>query len=447
MKNVTLFKLVLCVAMLAILLSGICTSTLTPTFAQTAEDFSDTTDLPNEFQFLMNGDVIETSDAMLPVLYALEDLNLKFNRQPGWHHSLTIFYNAFQGDHTGKRTEGLFPNWQTEDHWVGVKGPDGELGLGSYTVISNRAGERIQVVASDASGRGGNLTLIERDLENAFGSQSAEDPQAFLASIPTKMGSQLTGYIAQIISSEESLESIKAWVEIENELPVLKIMRTIRYDKPLDFDEYPQPYIGFNYLDSLSLENGSFLYRKADMVYESGDSVVFFMQMTDTVETIDNMPLDVHDRYLADVERVEALRLEKQEPLVQPNANLDVYYNYVGQSAAYASSTNSVANDTQMFCNGISQIVPPVVINTLGGTWMGCTQKCRDAYGQDTTMYTRTVPGWAYTLAYYNKSVPNNWRSFPSGSTSIQVTQTTHDFFNSGSSQWRPYTDYFGYQN
>jgi hypothetical protein len=157
------------------------------------------------------------------------------------------------------------------------------------------------------------------------------------------------------------------------------------------------------------------------------------------------MPQDVHDQHLTDVERVEALRLEKLEALVQPNASLDVYYNYVGQSAAYASSTNSVANDTQMFCNGISQIVPPIVINTLGGTWMGCTQKCRDAYGQDTTMYTRTVPGWADTLAYYNKSVPNNWRPCPSGSTSIQVTQTTHDFFNPGSSQWRPYTDYFGY--
>ena len=205
----------------------------------------------------------------------------------------------------------LFPNWQTEDHWVGVNGPDGELGLGSYTVIANQAGERVQVVANDASGRGGNLTLIERDLENAFGSRAAEDPQAFLASIPTKMGSQLTGYIAQIISSEESLESIKAWVEIENELPVLKIMRTIRYDKPLDFDEYPQPYIGFNFLDSLSLENGSFLDRKSDMVYESGDSVIFFMQITETVEIIDNMPRDVRDQHLTDVERVEALRLEK----------------------------------------------------------------------------------------------------------------------------------------
>ena len=446
MKNIRFSKLVLCAAMLAILLSGISTPTLTPIFAQTPEVFSDTIDFPAELQFLMDGNEIETLKTLLPVLHALEDLNLKFNRQPGWHHSVTMFYNANQGDHTGKRTEGLFPTWQTEDHWVGVKGPDGELGLGSYTVSANQAGERIQVVANDASGRGGNLTLLERDLENAFGSQAAEDRQDFLASIPTKMGSQLTEYIAQIISSEESLESIKGWVEIENELPVLKIMRTIRYDAPLDFDEYSQPYIGFNFFDCLALENGSFLYRKSDMVYESGESVVFFMQITETVETISNMPQDVHDQYLTDVERVEALRLEKLEALVQPNASLEVYYNYVGQSATYASSTNSVADDTQMFCNGVSQIVPPIVINTLGGTWMGCTQKCRDAYGQDTIMYTRTVPGWAHTLAYYNKSVPNNWRPCPSGSTSIQVTQTTHDFLNPGSSQWRPYTDYFGYQ-
>ena len=86
MKNVRFSKLVLCVAMLAIFLSGISAPTLTPTFAQSAEDFSDTTDLPAEFQSLMDGEVIETLDAMLPVLHALEDLNLKFNRQPGWHH-------------------------------------------------------------------------------------------------------------------------------------------------------------------------------------------------------------------------------------------------------------------------------------------------------------------------------------------------------------------------
>lgn len=100
-----------------------------------------------------------------------------------------------------------------------------------------------------------------------------------------------------------------------------------------------------------------------------------------------------------------------------------------------------------MTCIGVSRVINPAqAINVIGGTWMGCSQKSRDQYGNEYTQNSRTVNGWWNSSSYFEKWTQSGWNACPTSYTSIQVTETTHDFNHTGSPQWRPYTDYFSYK-
>lgn len=434
-------------SVLLIVLASVGGIAVKPGFAQATDNMSLEVALHPELQEMADGKVIDNFYELLPVLRELEAINLKFIRQSGWYHTVREIYTADIGDHEGKPTEGMFANNIIEDYWVEVVDDSGALGLGSYTVISNLAGERLQVVAGDSLGKGGNLTLLQRGLENAVGSRESEGERAWLASLPTNINSQLTTYINMQSTFAPNFIAYKAWVEELPEGMALKMTKQSSYPQPLKFDEYPEAMLGTHDELHILLATGNIVFDEAYMVYESGREELWSSERLLVAEAGVAMPEDLKAQYLLDANLAESLKAKQGAANMSPMASFVQRYNYTGTATAQASSSNAVPDERQMICYGTSQIVPAVTINVIGGTWMGCSQKCRAANGAEITQNTRTVGGWATTGSVFYKQTNNSWSRCPSGSLNIQVTETTHDFNHTGSVQWRPFTDYYSYIN
>ncbi|MFZ3069823.1 MAG: hypothetical protein WA110_01700 [Anaerolineaceae bacterium] len=404
-------------------------------------------------QMIKDGTTITQLDDLLPIIYELETLNLAYIRQPGWYHSVQESFTASPGDHEGKPTEGMFPQRKITDTWGTVVDAEGTLGLGTYTVISNTAGERIQVLAVDENGLGGNITLLERGLEDAFGSRASEGEEAWQASLPTTIRSGLTHYISSLIEFAPNRVELAAWVETQDGELVLRVHKVHRYPVAYEFDDIHEPLLGSVIEDTISLKNGEILKQESTATLASGLQIPWVSIRNTLVEPGVEMPPDVFAAYQADVAR--AVELEDSKKGSQPQADITQLpssiskYNYVGSSTAVASSSNTVVDEFQMICIGISKIVSPAQpINVIGGTWMGCSQKCRAPDGSEFTQNTRTVGGWAsYSSSYSEKWTNGGWEVCPSPySTSIQVTQTNHEFNHTNCVHWLPQTNYYSYQ-
>lgn len=321
-------KIVLCLSAIVLLIVGIGSNASTPVFAQTDADPQVETTFSPVLQSLINGGTISDLEELLPILYELEAVNLKFIRQPGWYHTITEEFTAYPGDHDGQPTEGMFPQSRIVENWGGVTDYDGTLGFGSYTVVSSLEGERLQVLADDAEDQGGNVTLLERGLQDAFGSRASEGEAVWQASLPTHLRSQLTDYINNMISFAANRINLTAWVE-ENQSGelVLRISKQHRYPQAYNYDELPEPLLGFNHEDTISLKTGDILERTSTAVYASGAEAPWGSTLLKLSEPGITMPPEVYASYQADIARAEELKKNINETTqAEPMAKLSIVF-------------------------------------------------------------------------------------------------------------------------
>jgi len=319
------FKNAACLFVISLLFAVIGLTNISPTFAHSTVSPKGNITQPVDEVGVPTDQMITTLKDLLPVLQELEAINLSFHRQPGWVHTITEDYSAFIGEHDGKATAGMFDHWEIIDSWTGVLDDGGTLGLGSYTITSTRDGRRLQVVAGDGFGHGGNLTLLQRGLQDAFGTPEDEGAQAWQASLPTVITSQMTDYIKKLIASEKNLHELASWTETEGDQAVLRISRQTRYAQAIKFDEYPQPVVGFNYEDTISLKTGDFILRKAFLVYEDDSEILYFSRELKLSEAGVSMPQETMKSFQADIDAAEELKRSFQTKTMAPNTD---YFSY-----------------------------------------------------------------------------------------------------------------------
>lgn len=283
-------------------------STLVPA-AQVNEIIS-----PTEVRdFLTNKTVYDSPDALPSVtvdeikadLTALEQINLKYVRRPGWWHIVRRTWTYTheidqqnQGENAEWHVAGLLPPVKIFDRWFQITDEEGSFGKADFFVISDESGNPVQVLVSDEEGNGGNLTMMEHELPD-YPTTPSNIAAEIDARPPQKADSDLRDMI-------EWLEKIRYISEIQaglirddgDEAYFLRIQTHV-HGEPYEMQWPPEPVIGFILTYQIDPTTGNVIEMTDTAVGASGGE---YLEMTETLlisERYDHLPDEARHRWLA----------------------------------------------------------------------------------------------------------------------------------------------------
>lgn len=241
-------------------------------------------------------------DDLTAELTHLQRVNQDFLSRPGWYHYEKTTWNSSLVDQQESgdgpfSTAGMFPPIQIHEEWFQVLDKKAALGLGHFSVTRDENGIPVQVVASDSQGNGGNLTLLERGLTEAFSNNVTEENEAVFAD-PVRLTSSIEKIINGLERVKDFSPEINAGYINHNGVEEYQVLiRTAVINEPYEFNWVPEPISDFITFYRIDLLTGTILEITEFDVGLSGEVYKTFSETTQIAEIIDQMPDDVRQRY------------------------------------------------------------------------------------------------------------------------------------------------------
>lgn len=249
-----------------------------------------------------------TIDEVLNELTLLNQAYQAFLSQSGWYHiklenSISSAPGQRQYDFNvyGWDTTQLDPPIQTREAWLEVSSSEFGLGHSFYSVNSNANGDLIQVVARDAQGNGGNLTLLEQGLA---------DNTVTSPALQSEIG-QIIDHLDQIRSYEQRLRA--GFITGEKGREYVIDLAVVAQHEPFDLNWLPEPVNGFTLFYRIDAATGVILNFMENDINASKEIFRTYSEYTLAAEFVDLMPQDIQEHYEAAMERYRELLEEVGE--------------------------------------------------------------------------------------------------------------------------------------
>lgn len=262
------------------------------------------------FESAVDGPI--TLDDLIKQLEELEQINIAMLRQPGWYHTTTKSWTqARESESALELSPGVDISYlnpgpiSISDHWSQVLDSQGTLGRGSFDVDTDPEGNEKQVVVSDDQ-IAGNLTWLENGLQDAFGSKGQEAAAGISpGGGQAVVKSRLTRLISGLKSVAPYLVELTAHTSPDEETLVFHY--ETKAVTPYDFDNQPEPVIGFFEDYTIRKSDGEVMAYTTGVVLESGLVSTDATTITLVAEMVPAMPPEVQANYEAKLQKLRSL--------------------------------------------------------------------------------------------------------------------------------------------
>lgn len=256
-----------------------------------------------------NQDEIPDTDieTVLADLYELEQMNLAYLRKPGWLHLIKRTWTKEDESLQEAQENALwdisdmFPPIQINERWIQIIDSEGTMGAASLMVNSDDAGNPVQVLVTDTEGHGGNLTLIERDLEEYL-----ETPPEIAAELDARASKQIGSDLRHTIEWLEPFSDNAIKPEFQsgiirnegNDVYFLRVQTRV-LGKPHDDRMISEPITGYILTYRIDTLTGELLEMTNTSIGESGAEYLTLTKNLLVSEILNEIPVDVQTRWNA----------------------------------------------------------------------------------------------------------------------------------------------------
>lgn len=194
---------------------------------------------------------------ILAELQQLKETNLKYYSSSGWlHETIESFVHSdpanVQLNENGIWEKASYSENTTIENWIQLQDNDLTLGKGSFLKITDPQGNVLQILATDETGKGGNLTLMK------MGDYSPAMPPA--GSPPAKLKSLVDEVILNIELVSKNLAGATSYYKDGSYFLELET----RYQQLESSTYYPEEIAGRTYYYQIETKSG--LVRKRNVV-------------------------------------------------------------------------------------------------------------------------------------------------------------------------------------
>ncbi len=242
-------------------------------------------------------------NVILAELQQLKETNLKYYSSSGWlHETIESFVHSdpanVQLNENGIWEKASYPENTTIENWIQLQDNELTLGKASFLKVTDIQGNVLQILATDETGKGGNLTLMR------MGDYSPDLSPA--GSLPAKLKSPVEEVILNIEMVSKDLAGTRSYYKDGSYFLELET----RYQQLKSSTYYPEEITARTYRYQIEINTG--LIRKRSVVAIGVTGTEYFDVQSTLVrcEIVDRMDAYTQREYEATLIEIDAVSEE-----------------------------------------------------------------------------------------------------------------------------------------